>query len=357
MKSLPTSLLLAILLFSCKKSPEKIQPLTEAITESVYASGIVKSNNQYQVFSAANGLVKQVFVTEGDLVKKGDPILRLTDNTARLNTENARLAADYAASNTDKLSQSKIDIEVAKARMDNETSLLRKQRNLWDQGIGSQNELEQRELAHTSALNAYNAAKLRYSDLQTQLNFQVKQSQKNLQLSNTVAGDFTIKSEVNGKVYNVLKEVGEMVNTQTPVALIGDASGFTLELQVDEYDITRVKPGQKIILSMDSYKGEVFDAVVEKIDPMMNSQSKTFTVEASFVSPPATLYPNLTTEANIIIQVKDNALTIPRNYLLDSNYVLLANKEKRRVTTGLKDYQKVEIISGLTADDSILKPE
>jgi len=357
MKQLLTALLALVLLLSCKKSPEKTQPLQEKITESVYASGIVKSRNQYQVFSAANGLVKQVFVTEGDLVKKGDPILRLSDNTARLNTENARLAKEYAAANADKLNQSKIDIDLANARLDNETTLLQKQRSLWQQGIGSQNELDQRELAHANAVNAYNAAKLRYTDLQKQLNFQLRQSQKNLQLSTTVAGDFTVKSEVNGKVYDVLKEVGEMVNIQTPVAIIGDATGFMLELQVDEYDIIRVRLGQKLLLSMDSYKGQVFEAKVDKIDPIMNAQSKSFTVEASFINPPPTLYPNLTAEANIIIQVKDRALTIPRNYLMDSNYVLLATKEKRKVTTGLKDYQKVEIVSGLTANDIILKPE
>jgi multidrug efflux pump subunit AcrA (membrane-fusion protein) len=161
---------------------------------------------------------------------------------------------------------------------------------------------------------------------------------------------------LNGKVYNVLKEAGEMVNTQSPVAIIGDASGFMIELQVDEYDITRVIVGQKVLLSMDSYKGEVFEAVVTKIDPIMNEQTKTFKVEAAFVDPPPTLYPNLTTEANIIIKVKEKALTIPRSFLIDDNYVMLSNKEKRKVIVGMKDYEKAEIVSGLTKDDVILKP-
>ena len=42
---------------------------------------------------------------------------------------------------------------------------------------------------------------------------------------------------------------------------------------------------------------------------------------------------------------------------MDDGTVLLENKEKRKVVTGLKDYQKVEIISGLTKNDVILKPE
>lgn len=353
-----TSFLVAALLFSCKNATEKVSPVEEKITESVYASGIVKSKGQYQVFSTVNGIIKELLVSEGDLVKKGDPIMRLSDANARLNSENAQIAVDYSslAANADKLNQLKIDIDVARSKMDNDASLLEKQHNLWSQGIGTRNDLDQRELAHKNSTNAYNAAKLRLADLQQQLNFQAKQSQKKLEISNTATGDYTIKSEVDGKVYNLPKKKGEMVNTQSPVALIGDATGFMLELQVDEYDITRVKPGQKILLSMDSYKGQVFEALVEKIDPIMNAQSKSFTVEAGFVSIPPSLYPNLTTEANIVIQVKEKALTIPRSYLIDDGYVMLANKEKRKVTTGLKDYQKVEILSGLTINDIIIKP-
>lgn len=107
---------------------------------------------------------------------------------------------------------------------------------------------------------------------------------------------------------------------------------------------------------MDSYKGQVFEAVVEKINPLMSERSKSFTIDAGFITQPPALYPNLTCEANIVIQEKEKTLTIPRAYLLENNYVLLANKEKRKVTTGLKDYQKVEILSGVTVNDFILKP-
>jgi hypothetical protein len=57
-----------------------------------------------------------------------------------------------------------------------------------------------------------------------------------------------------------------------------------------------------------------------------------------------------------VIQQKDKALLIPRNYLLPGDFVLIQGNEKRKVTTGLKDYQKVEITSGLTVTDVLLKP-
>jgi multidrug efflux pump subunit AcrA (membrane-fusion protein) len=350
--------LFCFLVISCKSKTEQIQPTTETITESVYASGIVKTNKQYQVYPMVNGIIKEMLVTEGSLVKPGDPLMRLSNITARLNSENAKIAADYSAfsANTDKINQAKIDIDVAKAKLDNEASLLERQKNLWKEGIGTHNELDSRQLSFTNAQKAYDATRLRLSDLERQIQFQEKQAKKNVEISNNTSGDFTVKSEISGKVYSVYKEKGEMVNTQTPIALIGDAAGFYLELQVDEYDITRIVKGQKVLLNMDSYKGQVFEAVVRKIDPIMNAQSKSFTVEADFIHPPASLYPNLTTEANIVIKVKKNALTIPRSYLVNDSTVMLANKEKRKVTTGLKDYLKAEIIKGLSPTDQLIKP-
>jgi multidrug efflux pump subunit AcrA (membrane-fusion protein) len=350
--------LVFILFDACKIEQATLQPVQEMITESVYASGTIKSKSQYQVYSSVNGLIEEVLIGEGDLVKKGDPIIRLTNKTAVFNTELAKIAADYSAVNlnTEKLDQLKINIDLTETRMQQDATLLARQRNLWSQQIGTHNDLEQRELAYKNSVNNYEAAKLRYVELKKQIVFQEKQSKKSLQLSSSIAGDFNIKSETAGRVYNIFKKKGEMVTTQSPVALIGSTDIFMIELQVDEYDITRVKLGQKILVSMDSYKDNIFEAIVDKIIPMMNERTKSFTVEAVFVKQPPALYPNLTCEANIVIQQKDKALLIPRNYLLPGDFVLIQGDEKRKVTTGLKDYQKVEITSGLTVTDVLLKP-
>lgn len=351
-------LLLTILWISCTQKQEQTTPVVENITESVYASGIVKSANQYKVFATVNGLIQQIFVTEGDSVKKGTPLLKIVSETAALNTENARLAERFAAENVngEKLNELRIQIELAKSKMKNDAQLLERQKNLWAQGIGSLNELEQRELSAKNSATAYNAAQLQYQDLQRQLDFNALQSRKNLEISTTIANDYIIKSDINGKVYDILKEQGELVTPQNPIAVLGDANNFYLELQVDEYDIVKLKLGQVVLFSMDSYKGQVFEGKVSKINPIMNESSRSFTVEASFITRPPVLYPNLTTEANIIIQSREKALTIPRSYLADSSYVILPGKERRKVVTGLKDYKKVEILSGLSAGDIIVKP-
>ncbi|MGE5519183.1 MAG: efflux RND transporter periplasmic adaptor subunit, partial [Candidatus Dadabacteria bacterium] len=140
------------------------------------------------------------------------------------------------------------------------------------------------------------------------------------------------------------------------IAIIGASNQYLLELEVDEYDIVKIQLGQKVLVNMDAYKGQSFEASISKVNPIMNERSRSFTVEAIFTNPPPELYPNLTAEANILIQSKKNAITIPRAYLVQDSFVLLQNNEKRKVVTGLKDYQKVEIIKGLSRDDVIVKP-
>ena len=110
-------------------------------------------------------------------------------------------------------------------------------------------------------------------------------------------------------------------------------------------------------VTMDSYKGKVFEATVDKIYPIMDARSRTFKIEAHFIKSPGQLYPNLTAEANIIIQTKKNVVTIPRSYLIENQYVLVHKDEKRKVTVGLSDYQNAEILSGLQPEETIYKPK
>jgi multidrug efflux pump subunit AcrA (membrane-fusion protein) len=88
----------------------------------------------------------------------------------------------------------------------------------------------------------------------------------------------------------------------------------------------------------------------------MTERSKSFRVEAAFNRPPEILYPNITFEANIVLQEKENVLLIPRNYLLNDSVVLSKNGDQLIVKTGLKDYQQVEILSGIDQSVELKKP-
>jgi multidrug resistance efflux pump len=134
-------------------------------------------------------------------------------------------------------------------------------------------EMEQRELAYKNSKTSFESAKIRYNELLKQLEFTAKQARNNLSMSLYHESDFLIRSEMNGKVYSLIKKMGEMVSPQTPLAVVGDAAHFLLEMQIDEYDIAKIKSGQTVLLTMDSYKGDVFEAKVSKIIPLMNERS------------------------------------------------------------------------------------
>jgi HlyD family secretion protein len=343
---------------SCKEEVDTIKPTTQSITESIYASGIVKSKNQYQAFAIVNGIVQDVYLSEGDTVKKGTPILLISNKTQQLNKENAQLAAAFADfnSNQGKLNEANLFIELAANKLKSDSALYFRQKNLWDQQIGSKVELEQRELAYQNSKTAFYSAKVKYNDLKRQLDFNSSQSKKNLMISTNVENDYLLKSEIDGIVYSLTKTKGEIVGAQTPIAIIGDSKNFILEMQVDEYDILKVKKGLTVLVTLDSYKGKVFEARVTKINPLMNERTKTFLVEAEFIIQPETLYPNISFEANIVLNSKAKAILIPRNYLLNDSMVVKANGDKVKVITGLKNYQKIEILSGISAADELIKP-
>jgi HlyD family secretion protein len=354
------SILLSIVIFySCNNRVEKSKPVLENITESVYASGIIKSKNQYQVFSTVTGIVNKLLVTENDSVKTGTPLIQVSNETSKISRENALLAANYAnvTANQEKLTELENSIAFAQSKYHNDSLIFKRQQNLWNQGIGSKLDLEQKELAAKNSKNAFESAKLKYTDLLKQLKFNAGQARNNLTITQKNESDFIVRSEIEGKVYSLYKQPGEIVNPQTPLALVGDSKNFLLELQVDEYDIAKIKEGQRVLVSMDSYKGKIFEARVSKIYPLMNEHSKSFSVEAVFVSSPPVLYPNLTVESNVSIQAKEKALLIPRSYLINDSLVLVAKDKMRVVSIGLKDYRNVEIIKGLDTNDVIYKPQ
>jgi len=346
-------------IISCKESVEKFNPRYGSITESVYASGIIKSAKQYNVFATVSGTIQSIQVQEGDLVKIGSPLVSLSNEISKFNLENAQLSAQFsdARLNQNKLNDAKQFEELQFSKMKLDSSMYARQQSLWSQNVGTKVELEQKELNYKNSIITYQSAKVRYDDLKRQIALSSEQSKNLLGISKKMESDFTVKSEINGMVFSLQKEIGEMVNPQTPIALIGDPNHFTLEMQVDEYDIFKVAVGQVVYVSMDSYKGKVFEARISKISPVMNERTKTFMVEAQFKEVPEKLYPFITFEANIVIKSREKVLLIPRNLLVNDSTVENSKGELIKIKTGLMDFQMVEVLSGLAESDELILPK
>jgi HlyD family secretion protein len=349
-------ILLVLIVGGCSSKSESIHPKVQNISSSVYASGTIKSKSQYQAVPSVSGIIREVFVDDGDYVRKGQLLFRIDDRAPLINEENAALSASYydLESNQDKLEDARNTIRLAREKLKTDSLMYIRQLNLFNQNVISKVELEQRELAYQSSQNALSNAVIRYNDLKRQINFSAKQAKNNLALSSKSASDFEIRSDIDGRVYSVLIEKGDLVGPQVPLAVVGSADSFVLEMQVDEYDIAKVDLNMRVLVTMDSYKGQVFEARVSKINPLMNERSKTFKVEAIFTKAPKKIFPNTSFEANIVLESKKEVLTIPRAYLLKGDSVLLATGRKQKVKIGLRDFEFVEILSGLRPEDEIM---
>lgn len=356
----PSLLLIFLLMFAaCSEKIQTLSPTESAITESIYASGIIKSDNQYSVYAKVNGIVDQVYVQSGDFVIKGSPILSIYNDAQRLTNENAKLTADFYTfnSNVKQLNELKNQIEIAKLKMQNDSSLFERQKKLRAANAGTAIEYEASELKFQASASNYQSALTNYEEYKRQLSFNSTQAQRNVQISGLAEKDFTVYSEIEGRVYTINKEKGEMINVQSELAVIGDSKLFILEMQVDERDILKIKLDQEVIVTMDSYGDQTFEAKITKIYPFMDTKTKTFKLEAQFLAQPETLYPNMNFEANIVIHKKEKALLIPRNCLVNDRFVINEDGDTLPVVTGLKNYQQVEILSGLKLTDKIRLPE
>ena len=354
-------LLILILLFqNCANKQETIQPLKQDLTESVYSSVTIQPDSLYKVYSIVAGILEKNSVEEGDMVVKNQPILQIINNTPKINTQNAKLSLDLARDNYKGsaaiLSSIEDEILAAELQFQNDSTNYFRQKNLWEQNIGSKAEFDSRKLKYQLSSNSLKLSKSKYSRTKNELRTALKQAENNYRTSLINTKDFTITSKINGKVYSLEKEPGEIVSNIEPLASIGSASKFVIELLVDEEDIVKISLNQEVIITLDAYKGSVFNGKVSKIFPKKDERNQTFVVEALFEESPKTLYPGLSGEANIIIATRKNVLTIPKDYLIDGNNVK-TDDGLFTVETGLQNLEYIEIVSGISEDTNIHKPE
>lgn len=345
---------------SCTSTVSTITPVVQDITESVYASGVVKAGRQYDVFSPYGGILLRNLVKPGDTVQPGTPLFMVDNTVSSLNSDNARLTAELLREKSGARSNTLMELEqrlrLAGEKMRNDSLLLVRQRNLWSQQVGSQLELEKRELAFKASHTEYESIRLQFDQSKLELEKAYRQAVNTQRIAEKQSDDYLIRSQLQGTVYSVLREPGEWISSQQPIGTLGQSDRFEIELQVDEFDIVRVRKDHKVFISMDSYRGEVFEAFISRIEPMMNPRTRTFRVYARFTKEPATLYPNLSVEANILVKISEKALTIPVACLINDHFVMDANGDTIAVKTGIRNFQWVEIIDGLNENSLLRQP-
>ncbi|GAA4884365.1 hypothetical protein GCM10023311_03440 [Flaviramulus aquimarinus] len=360
MKLYTTTILFLIVLFSCSDHKGKILPIERSLTESVYSSVTIQPDSLYQSYAIVSGILERNLVEEGDTISKAKAILQIINSTPKINAENAKLALHLAQENFNGnatiLEGIRNEIEAASLKYKNDSINYFRQKNLWEQKIGSKMQYDTQKLNYKLSSSNLRLLQSKYSSTKNELETNAKQALNNYQRALINTKDFVVKSKINGKVYALYKEPGEIVNTQEPLASIGSATHFVIEMLVDEVDIVRISEHQEVIIQLDAYNSDVFMGKVSKIYPKKDERNQTFKVEAIFNEAPKVLYPGLSGEANIIIDKKENVLTIPKTYLINDTMVKTEDGLVT-ITTGLQNLEYIQVLSGITKDTYLYKPE
>ncbi|MFK7937665.1 MAG: efflux RND transporter periplasmic adaptor subunit [Saprospiraceae bacterium] len=344
-----------------QKEDEQIKARITDLTESVYASVTVQPRQKYFPQSIRSGIIQQIFVEEGDTVKMGQLLYKIsTTGDIQSRLKNAQLNVQEATANykgqDNLLRNIETELENVRQQLQLDSLNLVRQKRLWAQRIGKKIDLDRAELEYQSTQNNQTILQKKYAQTLTNLetNFQRAQSQLAAERSNQQ--DFAVRSKIAGRVYSINKEAGELVSTQERFMEIGSVADFVLEMDIDEVDITKVELGDTVIITLDAYPDATFSAKVSGIAPQKDVATQTFQVESVFLQAPPKLFSGLAGEANIIIDVRENVLIIPTEYLLPNNKVITPAGEKE-VKIGVKNIQFIEIVAGIDSSTVLIKPE
>jgi len=347
---------------SCGKKAETVRGQRKDITQAVYASGKIYPVNNYKVYSKLPGYIEKIHVKVNETVTIGQPLITIKSEVSEINVNTAKNLLDLASKNVQEssayLSTFKQEISNAKSRYQLDSTNSVRFSNLFNQNATSKNQLDQAKTQFDISKQSYLKAANNLASVKQKLNVEFENARLQYEAQQANRADYIISSVTKGKIYDIIPKEGELVNAQMTLMEIGDAFNYEVELNVDETDISLLKKGQKILFSIDAYKDRAFEGNVFEVYPRINISNKTSKVLATIkMNENLQVYSGMSVEGNIIITEKKNALVIPREYLINDKAVKIKGQEDLvPVTKGAEDLEFVEITSGITENDELIKP-
>ena len=273
------------------------------LTIIVTATGTLQPTNEVEVGSEESGIVKSVDVDYNDKVTIGQVLARL--DTSRLDSQITQAQASLEAA--------KANVLQAQATLSETSSKLeqyKKVRQLSDNKVPSQTELD-------AAQAAYERAKANEASSKAS----VSQAQAALDTLETDKSKTVIHSPINGVVLTRAIEPGQTVAAafQAPVlfTLAEDLTQMELHVDVDEADIGQVKEGQDAVFTVDAYPNRKFEAKIIQIRYGSQTVEGVVTYETVLKvdNSDLSLRPGMTASADITVSKVEDAILVPNNAL------------------------------------------
>lgn len=321
---------------------ETATPVEVEIVKSTVATGSVNPRVEIEIVPQVSGIIEELHVTEGDMIKKGDLIakIRIIPNMVNLNAAESRV------------NRAKIGLDNAKINYD-------RQKELYEKGVIPKSDFEGIELA-------YNTAK---EELESAENNRALIKEGQLKDSNQETNRM-IRSTVDGMVLDVPVEIGNSVietntfNPGTIVATIADMKDMIFEGKIDETEVGKIEEGMPLILTVGAIDDVKFDATLEHIAPkgIEENGAIQFEIKANVdLKEDQFIRAGYSATASIVLEKTDGPVLAVQERLLqfegDSAYVEVEvgpqQFEKRYITTGKSDGINIEILEGISIDDKI----
>ncbi len=266
--------------------------------DQITAVGTLKGEAEIELRFEVEGKIEEFNATEGARVRKGQVIGRLTDRDARLKVQRAKIELEQ----TEKLYQLG---GVSKTKLD-----------------------------------------------EARLNMDVAQAE----LDKTV-----LRARRDGIIGDKSADIGEFVTPQRKIATLVAIKNVVVKVGIIEKQVDKVYPGQKILVTVDAYPGNIFEGTIESISPIITGESKTFEITAKIPNPDSVLLPGMFARSRVITYEKDDAISVPNDALVKSSggfQVFIVNKdsqaEARDVQVGYVATEFTQVESGLSPGEIVV---
>jgi membrane fusion protein, multidrug efflux system len=298
---------------------------------AIYATGAVRAEQIARIRPEVGGEVLQVSVQQGGEVRQGDPVLHI------------------------EVKEDDLEVREQSARVAEASMIVRDARQKLDTAISMQLQGLTTQQAVDNARATYNRA---MASLRT--------VQASLATRRALTNRGRLQAPITGVVTKVNVSVGDIVAPNFEAVTILDPASFKVYAEIDELDITSVRPGQAALVAFDALPGRRFNARVERVIPQADEVTKTLPVVLHLIDYVPNLSDGLTATVNIIQERRPNALTIPASALVDEEskhatvYVVSdqGRLQLRKVTLGVRGEEYVEISEGLREDERVaLNPQ
>lgn len=355
--ALPLILVLGVVLYfkGAKNTEQSYQttfPVRGSITETVTASGIINPISTVNIGTQVSGTIAEIFVDYNSPVEQGQLLAQIDPSLFEATVAQRRAALEIAKAEVDVTNN---DIVYYKKHLERIKKLNKSQ-------YSADKELESAQRDYDNSLAQLSLKKA-----------QVSQAEAALQSAEIDLRYTKIISPVDGIVVSKEVEVGQTVaaSFQTPTLfnVAEDLTKMQIEASVVEADIAKVKEGQTVEFSVDSFPDEVFYGTVTQVrnNPVTTSNVVTYEVIIEIDNKDQKLKPGMTANVEIITAQKDKVLLVPnqalRFYVTDENgetkrykdrgiWILRSGKPNRvAITTGISDDDNTEITSGELAEN------